>query len=320
MRPHDDTAVAVLMSTYNGEAYLREQIDSILSQERVRVTLYVRDDGSVDRTEEILSEAAARDRRVIFINPGGGQNLGVCGSFLTLVRYALADNPEVQYFSFSDQDDVWNRNKLIRAVHFLRKAGSSPKGKLYISNKTIADAGLSRLREEHMRIQNDLFDAFWPNVVAGCTMVFDRALASCTSKYIPGREFFHDAWVLRTARIIDARVIFDRYAGSMLHRQHGNNTFGFDDGGLYHDDEPLFKKLLPAIRKAPSHGKQEMVRLIRDSYGDLIPGKNLRYVDAVLDYDRNPMSAIRLITAPMAGKRGVKLWIVWTYRVLFKQI
>ncbi len=317
---HEQRTVAVLMSAYNGGKYIREQIDSILEQEGVGLTLYIRDDGSSDTTPDILGEYAAKDTRVRFINPDERINLGVCGSFLMLVRYALKDDRGTEYFSFADQDDFWRSDKLKRAVEQLQNAGSSKHGALYISNKTIADAGLSVIREEHMRIQNDLFDAFWPNVVAGCTMVMDRKLAGCAVRYIPGREHFHDAWVLRIARLIGSGVVFDRYAGSMLHRQHGDNTFGFDDGGLYHDDAPVWKKVIPSIKKAPNHKRQNVIRLIWQHYGHLIPRKNRGYVKAILDYDRNPLSALLLITAPMAFRRGFKLWIVWVYRILFKQI
>ena len=317
---HENKAFAVLMSAYNGEKYIREQIDSILAQEGVALTLYIRDDGSSDATPLILAEYASKDERVRFVNPQTRENFGVCRSFLMLVRYALKDNSRTEYFSFADQDDVWRTEKLKRAAGYLKNAGRPKRGALYISNKTIADADLAVLTEEHMRIGNDLFDVFWPNVVAGCTMVMDRRLAEIAARHIPGRDHFHDAWVLRIARIIGSEVIFDRYTGSMLHRQHGKNTFGFDDEGLYHDDAPLWKKILPSIKKAPNHKRQEIISLIYRQYGRFVPRRNRRYVEAILDYDRNPLSALILITAPMALRRGLRLWIVWTYRILFKQI
>lgn len=94
-------SVQVVMSTYNGEKYLKEQIDSILSQEGVDVRLYIRDDGSSDRTTDIL--ASYQEHKNVKIEKGN--NLGFAKSFLT----ALDECDEADYYAFSDQDDVWEK-------------------------------------------------------------------------------------------------------------------------------------------------------------------------------------------------------------------
>ena len=98
--------VAILMSTYNGEKYLDEQIGSILAQEGVDVTLYIRDDGSSDRTAEIIKYYCKRYHNVSFTQ---GENLGVGNSFMQLV-YDAKD--VYDYYAFADQDDIWLRDKL----------------------------------------------------------------------------------------------------------------------------------------------------------------------------------------------------------------
>lgn len=108
-------SVQVVMSTYNGEKYLKEQIDSILSQEGVDVRLYIRDDGSSDRTTDIL--ASYQEHKNVKIEKGN--NLGFAKSFLT----ALDECDEADYYAFSDQDDVWEKDKLSTAI-FNRETGA----------------------------------------------------------------------------------------------------------------------------------------------------------------------------------------------------
>ena len=102
--------VAVLMSTYNGEKYLREQVKSIFQQEQVKVSLYVRDDGSTDNTIKIINELQKEYDNIFLIK---GENIGWRRSF----RYLIDNVPtKYEYYAFSDQDDFWLKRKLIRAI------------------------------------------------------------------------------------------------------------------------------------------------------------------------------------------------------------
>ena len=96
--------VLVLMSTYNGEKYLREQIDSILGQRGVEVSLLVRDDGSTDATLTTLDEYKESGRLDYYC----GNNLGPARSFMHLLQNA----PASDFYAFSDQDDKWMDDKL----------------------------------------------------------------------------------------------------------------------------------------------------------------------------------------------------------------
>ena len=93
--------VTILMSTYNGENFLAEQIESIQQQTYTDWTLLIRDDGSKDKTREIIKRFALEDDRITFINPNKTENLGVIKSFFTLLKYQESD-----YYLFSDQDDT----------------------------------------------------------------------------------------------------------------------------------------------------------------------------------------------------------------------
>ena len=121
--------VAVIMSTYNGEKFLDEQINSILSQKDVVVHLYVRDDGSTDSTRQILSNTQKNNKNLhLFFE----NNIGVGNSFMKCLYYAKAN---YDYYAFSDQDDIWLPEKLIKAITFLEENHKE----LYCSNQMCVD-------------------------------------------------------------------------------------------------------------------------------------------------------------------------------------
>lgn len=104
----------ILMATYNGEKYIRKQLDSIFGQKMVDVTILVRDDGSVDQTQSILKEFESKTNRIIYADTAEDTEHGPMHNFYSLIKYAqnnYVDN--FDYFAFSDQDDIWHDNKLI---------------------------------------------------------------------------------------------------------------------------------------------------------------------------------------------------------------
>ena len=106
--------LTVCMSAYNGEKYIAEQIESIMTQEGCSPFLYIRDDGSTDNTLDVAKRAAQKYEGRIAIE--SGTNIGYRKSFLT----ALCNAPETEYFAFADQDDVWLPNKCSSALKKLK--------------------------------------------------------------------------------------------------------------------------------------------------------------------------------------------------------
>ena len=122
------------MSTYNGEKYIRMQLDSILGQTYENLCLLIRDDGSTDRTVSILEEYAKRDNRITYYT---GKNIGVIQSFLELLRNS---SEEAGYYAFADQDDVWLPEKIGRAVE---KIEAVQEPALYCSETYLTDEELN---------------------------------------------------------------------------------------------------------------------------------------------------------------------------------
>ena len=108
--------ICVLMGTYNGARFVRDQLRSIQEQTLSDWTILVRDDGSQDGTLEILLDCAKTDRRIRCVHDSYGR-LGIVGNFGELMRIACLGAAD--YVFFSDQDDVWMPNKIAYQVAFL---------------------------------------------------------------------------------------------------------------------------------------------------------------------------------------------------------
>lgn len=207
------------MSTYNGSLYLRQQIDSILVQEGVNLNLYIRDDGSTDDTVTIIREYCERDSRVHF---KGSASLGVGISFMTLLALPV----ESDYYAFSDQDDYWYPDKLIRAIRKMEEAEGLYK--LYAANQNCVNSKgvyqYTRFSETYK--VPSLISNVISNDIAGCTMVLNKSLRDIIIDRLPPMDFFnlkiHDSWIMPVA-LAAGTVIFDPIP-CMDFRRH-ENTF-----------------------------------------------------------------------------------------------
>ena len=121
--------VQVLLSAYNGEKYIQEQIDSILNQSNVEVSLLIRNDGSTDDTRKILDSQSTQNIKCI-----NDKNIGLVRSFVELINQA----DEAEYYAFSDQDDVWDNDKLCSAISMLEDYKNMPA--VYSSNARLVDS------------------------------------------------------------------------------------------------------------------------------------------------------------------------------------
>ena len=143
--------VMVIISSYNGEKYIREQIESIIRQSGIRTKIFVRDDGSTDATIEILKKMQDNYDELIISQ---GENIGWEQSFIL----ALKSAPDAEYYAFCDQDDIWMPDKLINGVSKIREREklSSDKAILYHCNKLSVDEDLKPLPHQVRRTPRPL--------------------------------------------------------------------------------------------------------------------------------------------------------------------
>lgn len=208
--------VNVLMSTYNGERYLKEQLDSIIAQENVDVDILVRDDGSNDSTLDILHEYEERG----MVHWYKGKNQGPARSFLTLLRDS---SDEADYYAFSDQDDFWKPEKLSVAVEKLKRTDNVPA--LYFSRTQMTDSVLAPTGIVAINPLLTFGESLVYEFIPGCTMVFNRKLRDIINKYSPEYLPMHDVWIYSVALAVGAKIYFDE-TPYILYRQHSSNTIG----------------------------------------------------------------------------------------------
>lgn len=211
--------VQILMSTYNGEKYLSQQLDSFLAMEHFdRCRVLIRDDGSTDDTREILNRYASREDFQIVT----GENLGVIGSYQWLLKNS---DPECEYFAFSDQDDVWLPDKLSKAFARFENCPSE-KGLLFASCSQVTDSDLHPIGKTTEPIRGlGFYNAMVQNVLPGHTQIFNRTLRDLLVKDGFEQAEAVDWWVYLLASGLGT-VQFEPTC-TVLHRQHTGNAVGY---------------------------------------------------------------------------------------------
>lgn len=217
--------VCILLSTYNGEKYLSEQLNSILSQSYENIEILVRDDGSTDNTVDILEDFKRRYSNItLFLE----KNVGVRKSFYILLNYGYSRD-EVEYFSFCDQDDVWLPEKIEKAVSQMEQIPND--NLLYCSTLNLVGQDLSFIKKTRI-LTPDKSNAMIQNIVTGCTTVINRNLAKILTNNEPCWENteMHDSWFYLIASFL-GRVIFDEES-YIYYRQHSSNVVGLPSNKL----------------------------------------------------------------------------------------
>lgn len=213
--------VNILMSTYNGQQFLAEQIRSIQEQTYADWTLLIRDDGSSDQTREMIRDFARQDSRICFIDADSNENLGVIKSFHRLVNYEPAD-----YYFFSDQDDVWLPDKVKRS---LEEASSHPADQplmvymdLKVVNQDLEVMAESMVRSQSHHANTELVQELTENTVTGGVAMINHSLAQLWQE--TDGILMHD-WYLALLASAFGRLVFIDQPGE-LYRQHADNVLG----------------------------------------------------------------------------------------------
>lgn len=222
------TMIDILLSTYNGERWLSEQLDSILAQTYTEWRLLIRDDGSTDGTVTLLTDYVNRFPEHLNMLQDSG-HIGCLRSFERLLQEATAE-----YIGFADQDDIWLPEKL---SHMLKVAMESEKvipsdtplvvySDLQVVNKDLdfIDASFEhfvRLRPELLIQPASLATC---NYVTGCAMLFNQAAKNASLPFGPN-AFMHDAVVALSTLSHGGQIVFSPHA-DVLYRQHDDNVLG----------------------------------------------------------------------------------------------
>lgn len=210
---------AVLMAVHNGEKYLKEQIDSILNQTYSDFELVIRDDGSTDNSVKIIKEYL-KDKRVIFIEKNTVSSSAL-KNFSELFKYA---KEKYDYLFFSDQDDIWCRDKLEKSLRIMKRHKKNMPVLVYTNFYYWAD-GTNNLKKAYKKQPLLSFErTFIQNSVYGCTILMNRPLINLVSD-IPDCGRNHDYWIALVSQLFEQRVEIEYLDKCTLkHRIHENNA------------------------------------------------------------------------------------------------
>ena len=226
--------IAILMATYNGERYLREQIDSILSQSSKQWHLYIHDDGSTDGTLEILNNYAEKHSEWVTVMDYPSQG-GALQNFMSLLEKVEAD-----YYMFSDQDDVWHPTKVELSYQAMKvqEAQYPDKPIIVHSDVRVVDGDLKLLHPSYRQYGHIYpeavkdFKSCVINITLGCAMLFNRKSREVSLDRPWKHALMHDGWVT-TRTFAEEGIVYAMPEALLEYRNHGDNTVGATDGSRF---------------------------------------------------------------------------------------
>ncbi|AFV72618.1 Alpha-L-Rha alpha-1,3-L-rhamnosyltransferase [Streptococcus agalactiae] len=303
--------VNILMATYNGEKFLAQQIESIQKQTFKEWNLLIRDDGSSDKTCDIIRNFTAKDSRIRFINENEHHNLGVIKSFFTLVNYEVAD-----FYFFSDQDDVWLPEKLSVSLEAAKHKASDVPLLVYTDLKVV-NQELNILQDSMIWAQSHhanttLLPELTENTVTGGTMMINHALAE--KWFTPNDILMHDWFLALLAASLGEIIYLD--LPTQLYRQHDNNVLG----------ARTMDKRFKILREGPKsiftrywkliHDSQKQASLIVDKYGDIMTATDLELIKCFIKIDKQPfMTRLRWLWKYGYSKNQFKHQVVFKWLI-----
>lgn len=224
---HTKQTVHILLATYNGARYLDDQLQSIARQTHNNWTLTVSDDGSTDDTVAIVQRFSAQVHQQVTLLQGPRQGSSTA-NFVHLIMNAPTKN-SYDLYAFCDQDDVWNEDKLQRAVNF-HTQHSSQSVRLYCGRTQFVDERLQLIGlSPGIKRPPSFGNALVQNIASGNTMVFSHAVLMAQKTVRPENSVWHDWTTYIVATGLGGIVCFDDQP-SLLYRQHANNVLGSNDG------------------------------------------------------------------------------------------
>jgi glycosyltransferase involved in cell wall biosynthesis len=222
----DTSAVFILMGTYNGEAFLAEQLLSIENQSHTNWRLIISDDGSTDSTLTIaksFQDKWGSDRLEIRAGP----KQGFCTNFLS-----LACDPTIQayFYAFADQDDVWMVDKLARALAYFDTVNNADLPRVYGSRTQLVDQHLTPCGYSPLfTLPRSFRNALVQSIVGGNTIVFNQPAKMVLEKTGLQQVVSHDWWLYLLIKGVGGVVFYDPQP-SLMYRQHNGALVGHNCG------------------------------------------------------------------------------------------
>lgn len=271
-------SVDILMATYNGEKYLRNQLLSLQQQTYHDWVLWIRDDGSSDGTIAVIEAFAEADARIRYVVEGGGQGLGPGRNFLGLAAYATSD-----YVIFCDQDDIWFERKLEILLDFaVANFDELLPCYVYCDGYGYSDKDgiitIQSISQLHARKLEEFL--FMNSGYQGCSILFNRTLNDVIKVYRAEYFWMHDDVVSMIGHVFGKVYFIPKCL--MLYRQHGNNV----TANISRNYFDKFRRIMRTDTYVLSRNHYAEKKAFFDAYYNELDGKTKQLFAAYLDYPR----------------------------------
>lgn len=297
--------ILVLMATYNGASYLREQLDSILNQKDVQVNILISDDCSEDETGLILEEYSRKHPNIHVLRNDANQ--GYRKNFIHLIQKA---DDGYDFYALADQDDVWMDDKLKTASRKLEKFGKETPN-LYYSNLTVAD---SRLNPIGMMEKEDDIRSFQrihlllENKCTGCTAVFNPKMKEYILRLKDDMILLPHDEIISRISLLYGEYFYDQ-SSHILYRQHQNNQIGTNK-------KHKLRKYLSFLFKGTEqyHGKD-----IDDLISLFGPSDRIPEAETISGYEKSFGKRMKILFSRSIRKKGFKANFIFKIAILIKK-
>ena len=286
--------IDILLATYNGARFVREQLDSLAAQTHRDWRLLVRDDGSTDDTMAIVQEWAKSCDRPVVIIEDGRKGLGASQNF-----GALLEKSSAPYFAFCDQDDFWLPGKLEVMLTAMRAEEAEPRVAapvMVFSDLEVVDEKLDRIaasfalrsRRPVLTAGREMDQIMLHNPVPGCALLGNAALREA-SLPIPEAAVMHDWWVALSAGALGRVALVHRPL--VQYRQHGKNTLGATNNGVAALAAYVLRDFRGAYRKSRSlmGATQRQAAAFADHHEDALPPAKVAMLRDYATLSRKPL-------------------------------
>ena len=299
----NSSTVYILLATYNGEAYIREMIDSVLHQDHQDMHIVLSDDGSTDGTPAILEAYAQAHPEKVTHYRSGLRFGNAQDHFLHLLR-AFQD---ARYIMFCDQDDVWHPDKVSKTLRKMQETETDPQiPALVHTDLRVVDRDLNVINPSFCSLSGfngdrlDFHHLLMQNVVTGCTVMINSALAKLTCTTTVQNILMHD-WFLALLASACGNIGFLKES-TIDYRQHGNNAVGAKNSRSL---RYIFHRIQSGIRK-PLEDTARQAGILLRAYPEAFSATQQKMLSEFSTlYQKNKLSRIRFYCKYRMWKAGL---------------
>lgn len=216
--------VAIMLATFNGEQFIFEQLSSIADQKNIKADLYISDDGSSDKTIEIINKFAKKNPNIL-IKTFIGARKGFAKNFFSILNKIDID---YEYYAFSDQDDLWDQHKIYKAILCLKKYDNNIENLYFSRTKIINSNGNYLGMSPNFKREPGFKNALVQSIGGGNTCVFNKKTFDTILKVTSYDDYdyaSHDWLLYIVITAINGNVFFDKNS-YINYRQHKSNIIG----------------------------------------------------------------------------------------------